>query len=77
MMIKSLLRLIFVLVYKSTSPWSKSKKKRNHFRGCSVLFNELFIFVVFLPRNFPVIRENGDYFTVIIGLFKLFVSLTY
>ena len=27
MMIKSLLRLIFVLVYKSTSPWSKSKKK--------------------------------------------------
>ena len=45
--------------------------------GCFVLFNELLILpwfnCFFLPRNFPVIRENGDYFTVIIGLFKLFV----
>ena len=82
MMIKSSLRLIFVLVYKSTYLWSESEKKK-HFLGgggwggCFVLFNELLILpwfnCFFLPRNFPVIRENGDYFTVIIGLFKLFV----
>ena len=60
-----------------------SQRKRNIFLGgggrwvgggCFVLFNELLIlpwFNCFL--NFPVIRENGDYFTVIIGLFKLFV----
>ena len=45
MMIKRSLRLIFVLMYKST----------------------------YLPRNVPVIRENGDYFTVALGLFKLLV----
>ena len=45
MMIKSLLRLIFVLVYKSTFPLSESEK-RKHFSGCFVLFNELLI----LPR---------------------------
>ena len=66
MMIKSSLRLIFVLVYKSTY-LEGELEKRNHFGVCFVLFNELFIFVVFLPRNFPVIRENGDYFTGIIS----------
>ena len=66
MMIKSSLRLIFILVYRSTYLWSGSKK-RNHFGVCSVLFNELFVFVVFWPRNFPLIRENGDYFTGIIS----------
>ena len=45
MVIKSLLRLIFVLVYKSTFPLSESEK-RKHFSGCFVLFNELLI----LPR---------------------------
>ena len=66
MMIKYSLRLIFVLVYKSTYLWSESEK-RNRFRVCFVVFNELLIFVIFLPRNFPVIRENGDYFTVLIS----------
>ena len=66
MMIKSSLRLIFTLVYKSTYLLSESEK-RNNFGVCFVLFNELFVFVVFLPRNFPVIRENGDYFTGIIS----------
>ena len=45
MMIKSLLRLIFVLVYKSTFLLSESEK-RKHFSGCFVIFNELLI----LPR---------------------------
>ena len=72
-MIKISLRFIFVLVYKSTYLWSESEK-RNHFRECFVLFNELFIFAgFFLPRNILVIRKNGDYCTVIIGLFKLYV----
>ena len=65
-MINSSLRLIFVLVYKSTYLWSESEK-RNHSGVCFVLFDELFMFVVFLSRNFPVIRENEDYFTGIIG----------
>ena len=65
-MIKSSLRLIFVLVYKSTYMWSESEK-RNHFGVCFVLFDELFMFFAFLSRNFPVIRENEDYFTGIIG----------
>ena len=51
MMIKYSLRLIFVLVYKSTYLWSDSEK-RNHFGMCFVVFNELLIFVIFLPRNF-------------------------
>ena len=56
-----------------------SQRKRNifFFGGGGVLFNELLILPwfnwFFLPINFPVIRENGDYFTVIIGLFKLYV----
>ena len=58
MMIKSSLVLIFILVYKSTYLWSELEK-RNNFGVCFVLFNELFVFVVFLPRNFPVIRETG------------------
>ena len=62
MMIKSSLRLIFVLVHKSTY-LGDELEKRNHFGACFVLFNELFIYAVFLPRNFPVIRENGDYLT--------------
>ena len=77
MMIKSSLRLIFVLVYKSTFLLSESEK-RDHFRGCFVPFNELFnglTVLFFLPRNLPVIRENWDYFIVVIGLFKLFVWL--
>ena len=45
MMIKSSLRLIFVLVYKSTFLLSESKKRKN-FRECFVLFNQLLI----LPR---------------------------
>ena len=45
MMIKSSLRLIFVLVYKSTFLLSESEK-RKHFRGCFVPLNELLI----LPR---------------------------
>ena len=65
MMIKYSLRLIFVLVYKSTYLWSESEK-RNRFGMCFVVFNELLIFI-FLPRNFPVIIENGDYFTVLIS----------
>ena len=82
MMIKSSLRLIFVLVYKSTFLLSESEK-RKHVRGCFVLFNKLLILprfnwcFFFLLRNFPVIRENGDYFTVVIGLFKVFVWLKY
>ena len=77
MMIKSSLRLIFVLVYKSTFLLSESEK-REHFRGCFVPFNELFnglTVLFFLSRNLPVIRENWDYFIVVIGLFKLFVWL--
>ena len=66
MMIKSSLRLIFILVYKSTYLMSESEK-RNHCGVCFVLFNELSLFVAFLPINFPVIRENGDYFTCIIS----------
>ena len=45
MMMKSSLRLIFVLVYKSTYLWSESEKKK-HFNGCFVAFNELLV----LPR---------------------------
>ena len=66
MMIKSSLCLIFILVYKSTYLWSELEK-RNDFVVYFVLFNELFVFVVFLPRNFPVMRGNGDYFTGIIS----------
>ena len=32
---------------------------------------------IYLLINNPVIRENGDYFTVILGMFKLFVWLKY
>ena len=66
MMIKSSLCLIFILVYKSTYLWSELEK-RNNFVVYFVLFNELFVFVVFLPRNLPVMRGNGDYFTGIIS----------
>ena len=47
MMIKSSLRLIFVLVYNYKTTFLLSKaEKRKYFRGCFVLFNELLI----LPR---------------------------
>ena len=55
MMIKSSLRLSFVLVYKSTYLWSESEK-RKHFRECFVLFNEQLIlpwFNCFFAKKFP------------------------
>ena len=63
MMIKISSRLIFVLVYNSTFLLSELEKRTN-FRECFVLFHELLILTrfnccrVFLPRNFPVIRDN-------------------
>ena len=76
-MIKSSLHLTFVLQYKSTY-CRVSYRKGKISGGYFVIFNEFLILPLFnccffLPRNFPVIRENGDYFTVILGLFKLFV----
>ena len=69
-MIKGSLRLIFILGYESTYLWSESEK-RNHFAVCFVLFNEPFVFVVFLTRSFLVVRENGDYFTGIISIISI------
>ena len=69
MMIKSSLHLIFVLPYKSAYLWSEPEKMID-FGGCFVLFTELLIYLCFnlffLSSNFPVIRENGNYFTVIL-----------
>ena len=58
MMIKSSLRLIFLLVYKSTYLWSESEK-RNHFGVCFVLFNELFAFVAFCQEMFLQSEKMG------------------
>ena len=76
-MINSSLRLIFVLVYKSTDRCSIQRKENILWVVLYFLMNCWFYLglnvVGFLPINFPVIKQNGDHFTVILGLFKLFV----
>ena len=81
MMIKSSLRLIFVLVYKSTFLLSESEK-RKHFRGCFVLFNELWFYlglivVFFCQEIFLWSEKMGIILQLLLGLFKLFVRLKY
>lgn len=58
-MINSSLRLIFVLVYKSTDRCSESEK-RKHFMGCFVLFNELLVLPWFKDCRFFANKFSCD-----------------
>ena len=81
MMINKSFNLIFVLLCKSMYLWSHSKS-RIVFWKRFVVFNEFskvpsFVFYEFLESTFSVIRENRDCFTIILGLFQLFVGPNY
>ena len=64
MMIKSSLRLIFVLVYKSTFLLSELAK-RKHFKGCFVLFNELLILrqLFFFAKKFSCDERKWGFYS--------------